>query len=53
MAKILTKAQVQAFRRRAEPPLLEHGVAGARARLLFEDSRYGPSEAYGGTRPAA
>ena len=27
-------------------------VVGARARLLFEDSRYGPSEAYGGTRPA-
>ena len=25
---------------------------GARARLLFEDSRYGPSEAYGGMRPA-
>src|SRR6267142_400468 len=27
-------------------------VVGARAKLLFEDSRYGPSEAYGGTRPA-
>jgi ectoine hydroxylase-related dioxygenase (phytanoyl-CoA dioxygenase family) len=27
-------------------------VVGARARLLFEDSRYGPSEAYGGMRPA-
>jgi len=27
-------------------------VVGARARLLFEDSRYGPSEAYGGARPA-
>jgi non-haem Fe2+, alpha-ketoglutarate-dependent halogenase len=27
-------------------------VIGARARLLFEDSRYGPSEAYGGKRPA-
>jgi ectoine hydroxylase-related dioxygenase (phytanoyl-CoA dioxygenase family) len=27
-------------------------VVGSRAKLLFEDSRYGPSEAYGGTRPA-
>src|SRR6267142_4454761 len=27
-------------------------VVGARAKLLFEDSRYGPGEAYGGTRPA-
>jgi hypothetical protein len=27
-------------------------VVGARAKLFFEDSRYGPSEAYGGTRPA-
>ena len=28
-------------------------VVDARAKLIFEDSRYGPSEAYGGTRPAA
>src|SRR5262249_55843036 len=27
-------------------------VVGSRAKLLFEDSRYGPSEAYGGARPA-
>ena len=27
-------------------------VVGSRAKLLFEDSRYGPSEAYGGKRPA-
>jgi ectoine hydroxylase-related dioxygenase (phytanoyl-CoA dioxygenase family) len=27
-------------------------VVGARARLIFADSRVGPSEAYGGTRPA-
>ena len=27
-------------------------VVDARARLIFEDSRVGPSEAYGGTRPA-
>ena len=27
-------------------------VVGSRAKLLFEDSRYGPSEAYGGQRPA-
>lgn len=28
------------------------GVVEKRARLIFEDSRVGPSEAYGGTRPA-
>jgi hypothetical protein len=27
-------------------------VVDARARLIFEDSRYGPSEAFGGKRPA-
>ncbi len=27
-------------------------VVDARAKLIFEDSRYGPSEAYGGKRPA-
>ena len=27
-------------------------IVGTRAKLLFEDSRYGPSEAYGGARPA-
>ena len=28
------------------------GVVNKRAKLIFEDSRYGPSEAYGGRRPA-
>jgi non-heme Fe2+,alpha-ketoglutarate-dependent halogenase len=28
------------------------GVVNARARLIFADSKVGPSEAYGGTRPA-
>jgi hypothetical protein len=28
------------------------GVVNKRAKLIFEDSRYGPSEAYGGKRPA-
>jgi len=27
-------------------------VVESRAKLIFEDSRIGPSEAYGGTRPA-
>ncbi len=27
-------------------------IVDARAKLIFEDSRYGPSEAYGGKRPA-
>ena len=54
MPKALTQAQVRTFERDGclSPVRAMSAERAQHYRRRFEDSRIGPSEAYGGTRPA-